>query len=471
MFLYPTRATAREGFKDYVSWAPESDAALMHGTSAFDLDGMFRNAAESDDRRKRDFEAERRLFSLGYWSRRIFSATVDQFLAFMQYGYGPMCMLPVLANSVVVIDEVHSFDHNMFSALKGFLNNFDVPVLCMTATLPETRRTELLECGLHPPTKWPSDLQAVADTPRYRLTRVTNRELAAQQVREALATGKRVLWVVNQVRRAHQIVRSFVPNLPPTPTAEMWTADNVPVVCYHSRFRLSDRVNRHSDTMKHLKADWQTAALGVTTQVCEMSLDIDVDLLVTEDCPVTSLVQRMGRCNRQRNARPLNAAGTVIVYPPDNNDNLPYDEADLTGLTEFLSSVDKRELSQTDLDNAMRDAPCPPRRGDKSSRFLDSGAYAVSPRDDHGEDFRESDEFNRQCVLEDDVVDFANADAAGQPGFILPVPRKCVPEHTDSINDSQRIRIPNYLGIAPNASYHIAVGFTEIPVADWSLNS
>ena len=471
VFLYPTRATAREGFKDYVSWAPESDAALMHGTSSFDLDGMFENSPESDDRRGRNFEAERRLFSLAYWSRRIFSATVDQFLAFMQYGYGPMCMLPVLSNSVVVIDEVHSFDRNMFSALKDFLRNFDVPVLCMTATLPETRRNELVECGLHPPQKWPSDLQSVADTVRYRLKRVDSRELAEHHVHEALAAGKRVLWVVNQVRRAHQIIKSFIPDLPPADRGELRTTDNVPVVCYHSRFRLSDRVRRHADTMQYLKADWRSAALGVTTQVCEMSLDIDVDLLVTEDCPVTSLVQRMGRCNRQRNARSLSNSGTVIVYPPDDDDNLPYDDADLTGLSEFLGAVDRRELSQTDLDNAMRDSPCPPKRGDVSSRFLDSGAYAVSARDDDGEDFRDSNDFNRQCILEDDVPAFGKATTAQQAGFILPVPRRFAVKHGDTDNETQRPEIPSYLGVAPTANYHIAIGFSDNPAAEWSLNS
>ncbi len=36
IFLYPTRGTATEGFRDYVSWAPEADAALMHETAGFD---------------------------------------------------------------------------------------------------------------------------------------------------------------------------------------------------------------------------------------------------------------------------------------------------------------------------------------------------------------------------------------------------------------------------------------------------
>ncbi len=146
LFLYPTRATAQEGFKDYVSWAPEADAALMHGTSAFDLVGMFETPNESDDRSERNYQAETRLFSLGYWPKRAFSATVDQFLAFMQYSYGAICMLPVLTDSVIVIDEVHSFDRNMFSALKDFLKNFNVPVLCMTATLSIDR---LRWCRFH----------------------------------------------------------------------------------------------------------------------------------------------------------------------------------------------------------------------------------------------------------------------------------------------------------------------------------
>ena len=147
IFLYPTRGTATEGFRDYVSWAPEADASLLHGTAAYELDGMFSNA--DDERSGKDFTTEARLYALGFWHRRVFSATVDQFLGFMQQIYRSACLLPVLADSVVVIDEVHSFDRSLFSALKLFLKHFHVPVLCMTASLPQVRRQELVdECGL-----------------------------------------------------------------------------------------------------------------------------------------------------------------------------------------------------------------------------------------------------------------------------------------------------------------------------------
>ena len=147
LFLYPTRATATEGFRDYIAWAPEEDAALAHGTAAYDLEEMFENPA--DTRTDKNFTTEQRLYALGFWQKRIFSATADQFLAFMQNQYGPLCLLPLLADSVVIVDEIHSFDKAMFSAFTTFLKQFNVPVLCMTATLSAGRRRTLIdECGL-----------------------------------------------------------------------------------------------------------------------------------------------------------------------------------------------------------------------------------------------------------------------------------------------------------------------------------
>lgn len=461
LFLYPTRATATEGFRDYVSWAPEAEAALMHGTSGFDLDGMFDNG--DDPRRENKYEAERKLFALGYWGRRAFSATVDQFLAFLQYGYGPVCMLPVLADSVVVIDEVHSFDNKMFAALKAFLTEFDVPVLCMTATLPTNRRDDLTKsiteggCGLkaYPDGELPPELREVAQRKRYRLRQVASREDAERAVRDALKANKRVLWVVNQVKRAHAVVARFVKELPTDTTLK--TADNIPVYCYHSRFRLSDRVARHKALMKALK-DELGPALGVTTQVCEMSLDIDVDLLVTEDCPVTALVQRMGRCNRAQTPQPLGEAGDVLVYRP--KEIAPYCEGDLTGLTAFLDAVNGKDLSQDDLEQAMRNVDSPPSLGDPLCSFLASGPYAVGGE----EDFRNSEEFNRQCVLPNDITEYLRAGRDQQPGFVVPVPKKLSRGRDNTLPDHDKL--PAYLGVANDAHYHPAVGF-----CDWLVNT
>lgn len=466
LFLYPTRATATEGFRDYVSWAPEAEAALMHGTSEFDLDGMFDN--EGDHRKGQKYEGDRRLYALGYWGRRAFSATVDQFLAFLQYGYGPVCMLPVLADSVVVIDEVHSFDNKMFSALKAFLREFDVPVLCMTATLPTNRRDELVnDCGLKPYEDRPGELAKIATDDRYRLRRAESQAEAESAVRAALAKGKRVLWVVNQVKRAHAIVAKFVSKLPDAAGTLTTQIDGtpVPVICYHSRYRLDDRVARHKATMAALK-DAPGPALGVTTQVCEMSLDIDVDLLVTEDCPVTALVQRMGRCNRKQQPRPLGEAGDVLVYKPA--DAAPYlkkaGSDPLAGLEQFLEKTNGRDLSQDDLETVMRAVDVPESPGDSLSMFLESGPYALAGE----EDFRDSEEFNRPCVLPGDVAAYTGGEWKKQPGLVVPVPRKKADGRSD--DDPAHKKLPGHLGVARDGHYHPAVGFCDQPLPEWGTN-
>jgi CRISPR-associated endonuclease/helicase Cas3 len=463
LFLYPTRATAREGFKDYVSWAPEADAALMHGTSDYDLHDMFENPTDTDDRSTRNYLTERGLFSMSYWSKRAFSATVDQFLAFMQYSYAPMCMLPVLVDSVLVIDEVHSFDRRMFASLKDFLRHFRIPVLCMTASLQQRQRDELIhDCGLAAPMKWPDDLLTVARAPRYRVQHAMNRQDVEEAVRTALRQGKRVLWVVNQVKRAHDIVRTFVPSLGAPDRNELRTPDGVPVICYHSRFRLADRVKRHQQAMRYLKPQWTQAALGVTTQVCEMSLDIDVDLLVTEECPVSSLVQRMGRCNRIKVPRPLEQSGQVIVYQPTDGDARPYAPNDLTGLAEFLSIVGQRDLNQEDLELALLAVPSPQSVGDSLSMFLESGAFAVGPKELAGQEFRDTDDFTQQSLLPEDINNYL-CNVHDRPGYIVPISKGKVDR---TIDTELTRRLPRYLGVARAGHYHPAVGYCDLPISD-----
>jgi CRISPR-associated endonuclease/helicase Cas3 len=204
-------------------------------------------------------------------------------------------------------------------------------------------------------------------------------------------------------------------------------------------------------------------ALGLTTQVCEMSLDIDVDLLVTEDCPVTALVQRMGRCNRAQTPRPLGLAGDVLVYKPD--DDAPYLKKSgsdpLAGLEAFLNLVDGRDLSQDDLEANLRKVDPPPTPGYALSMFLESGPYALAGE----EEFRDSEEFNRPCVLPGEVDKYNRAKRSDQPGFVVPVPWKHAKGR--DLEKPDHKRLPAYLGVASDGHYHHAVGFCDNPLTEW----
>ena len=446
IFLYPTRGTATEGFRDYVSWAPETEAALLHGTSRYELEAMQEGPREDDDRSKKHFgptEEEARLFSLGFWSRRYFSATVDQFLSFMEHGYGGLCLLPVLADAAVIVDEVHSFDRHMFGNLVAFLHAFDVPVLCMTASLTASRRHQLVAEGL---TVYPGlerrddlrDLSQSEDHPRYRVERTDAVDAAYAEAMNAFKHGLRVLWVVNRVAVCQDHAGKLRHEL----------GDDVR--CYHSRFMLDDRHRAHQKTL----ADFQQLgrpAIAVTTQVCEMSLDLDADVLITETAPPPSLVQRFGRANRHR-ARGDDFRARLIVYAPDTA--APYTRAEIEAGESFLAALGAGDISQRHLAAALEQHALPEPAADGSARFLDAGYYAVPGS------LRDADESACPCVLDADLDAFAEAQRARTPtdGFVVNVPRRCVRPH-----DARPAWLPRHLHVASSSHYSKFLGFQAEP--------
>ncbi len=440
IFLYPTRATATEGFRDYVSWAGDKVAALQHGTAEFDLDGMFGNP---DPRQGEDYHIRQRLFALGYWPKRVFSATVDSFLAFIRNQYAAICMLPVLCESVVVIDEVHSFDRRMFTALEQFLKFFNLPVLCMTATLPDDRKRILTQdCGLDvfPKEKkglYFQDLKLQTEMGRYNLSVIEDEDGAKKFVIDALKNKKKILWVVNTVTRCQETAMYFGKEFP----------DDL-VLCYHSRFCLIHRKERHESVI-HKFAEPDIPLLLVTTQVCEMSLDLDADVLITETVPVPSLIQRMGRCCRKKNPGD-HRIGKVIVYPVPTDK--PYDPEEMEQGKDFIDIMSKKTqpLSQQQLADYVQEmdiiSPFP---RDGYTGFLDAEMYAMG-RDDP---FRQIGDYTADCILDKDVAEFVKMRKNKNPkavGFIVPVPRRFT---------SQNASLGKRLREAPSSHYSEKYGF------------
>jgi CRISPR-associated endonuclease/helicase Cas3 len=439
IFLYPTRGTATEGFRDYVSWAPETTSALVHGTAAYELERMHENPLEGRTGKEgRLSEAEQRLFALALWSRRYFSATVDQFLSFLEHRYMSLCLLPVLADAALVIDEVHSFDKRMFDSLVAFLKHFDVPVLCMTATLPSDRREQLRECGLRvfPDQQQSGELEDLWEkerAPRYLHSGVASLDEAFGKAITAFRDGRRVLWVVNVVARAQKLAD------------QLEQALGLRVLCYHSRYRLQDRRSAHEATVAAFQQ--RTApAIAITTQVCEMGLDLDAEVLVTEHAPVTSLVQRFGRANRHL-AVP-GRLGELVTYPPESSS--PYAKDDLAGAVDLLAALGNEPVSQARLAELLQVWAPARRRSTGETSFLESGYYAIPG------DFREPDDYSHQAVLDADLPDVLAAVKARRPidRWLVSVPRRQLMDRPKNADD-----LPSYLGVASARCYRSNRGF------------
>lgn len=432
IFLYPTRATATEGFRDYVAHAPESEASLLTGTAAYELRDMFANPGDS--REGVGYLTEARLYALGYWNKRLFSATVDQFLSFMQQSYKGLCLLPVLADAVVVFDEVHSFDVGLFDAFRKFLHHFDVPVLAMTASLPAGRKRALEAEGLHPfAGAGLADLTANAELERYAVATLAGDLAADAEVRAALAKGERVLWVVNTVDRAQTLAQRLQDLAP---------------ICYHSRFTLDDRKRRHGEVIAAFQDNDAGGRLAITTQVCEMSLDLDARLLVSEFAPIPSLIQRMGRCNRH--ARPgANIPGRVRLYRPEKP--APYEADEMQLAEQFIADIDGQQVSQARLETLLEHyTQGQGREADRWTAFIDDGPWAV----DRSDELRDSEDRSAQAVLDRDIDAYLAALRAHQPtdGFIVPVPKR---------HATFDERLPRHLRNAPASHYDPRLGFLK----------
>jgi CRISPR-associated endonuclease/helicase Cas3 len=439
LFLYPTRGTATEGFKDYVGWAPETEIGLDHGTSQYELESIQKTPPESlRDKTIVQSEDDEKLYALGMWGRRYLSATIDQFLGFLEFQYGSLCKLPMLADAAVIVDEVHSFDPVMFTSLLTLLKHFELPVLCMTATLPKSRLAQLESEGRLKVYAAEEDekLKEQSCHPRYLHRRLPS---VNEAIEIALASNhKRVLWVVNNIDRCQAIADELEHRLGKS------------VLSYHSRFTLHDRQILHNSTVAAFQQQGQ-AAIAVTTQVCEMSLDLDAEVLITEDAPVPSLVQRMGRANRHL----AYDYSEVYTYSPETS--LPYQGQELHEAIGFLEAIGDRRVSQAELAGLLLKHSNQVVKASNTTSFISSGYFAIPGS------IRDAEEYALPCILNrpNELVEVQQLIKIRKPidGFVVNVPRpdKRFPE----LNENRPAWLPRHLFIADHRHYDTKRGFRK----------
>jgi CRISPR-associated endonuclease/helicase Cas3 len=327
---YPTTGTATEGFRDYLYEAPMR-GRLEHGRASIDIQ-MF--GLEDGAQAQRELD---RLDAIRAWEADVVTCTVDTVLGLIQNQRKGLYAFPSLCRGAVVFDEIHAYDDELFGAMLRFLRALPgVPVLLMTASLPDGRRLALAESVREVHQRpmavvdGPFDLESL---PRYRRCHADPWRSAL----DVIGRGGRVLWVSNTVERCMAV-------------GARGLDFGLPALIYHSRFRYEDRVARHGAVVDAFKS--QAAGFASTTQVAEMSFDLSSDLLVTDHASIPALIQRLGRLNRDsRPDAPRPVAPFIVIEP---NHALPYDEAELAAAREWLAHLGNRELSQRDLIEAWR---------------------------------------------------------------------------------------------------------------------
>ncbi|WP_158679206.1 CRISPR-associated helicase Cas3' [Streptomyces sp. Tu 6176] len=249
------------------------------------------------------------------------AGTIDQLLfAGLKSRHLALRHLAV-AGKVIVIDEAHAYDTYMsvyLDRVLSWLGSYRVPVVVLSATLPASRRRELVQAysgraDAEPETA-ASDvyplLTAVAPggTALCRRPQASARSTAVclerlddgpdslgDRLEQELADGGCALVIRNTVRRVLETARAL---------RDRFGAENVTVA--HSGFVDLDRADKDSTLLRLFgppeKTDDRPTGrhIVVASQVAEQSLDVDFDLLVSDLCPVDLLLQRMGRLHRHQ---------------------------------------------------------------------------------------------------------------------------------------------------------------------------
>jgi CRISPR-associated endonuclease/helicase Cas3 len=267
---------------------------------------------------------------------------------------------PAFVAGAFVFDEVHAYDAKLWGGLLRFLKEFPgVPALLMSASIPPHRQQQLR--GILGDRAGPLILgdTAIEGHKRYRLEAREQEGQCWPDVVAALKNGKKVLWVCNTVGDAIRVA------------GEAALKTHVKPIIYHSRFRYRDRAGdatrkgRQREVLEEFAYHKDDAHKGqrvkpgpslvIATQVCEMSLDISADLMVTAECPLPALVQRLGRLNRYAER---DDPWLCLVYPFKG---LPYNEdpkgidlygdciASMAATREAVGKLSDKPCSQRDL--------------------------------------------------------------------------------------------------------------------------
>lgn len=328
---YPSTGTALEGFRGYLNDRIDLEVDLESCRREVDIEifNLFQLKNSEDDDLQEKIEAIR------YWQKNIVVCTADTILGLLQFSRKSIYAFPSLCNSVIVFDEIHSYDDRMFCLLCDFLKYFPkIPVLLMTASLSEEKkkkikyicekyRNEKLFVVLGP--------RKIETTSRYQIHILNFKQKKEiwKIIRQELENDKKILFITNTVNSAienYKIAKTLFKDFP--------------CYLYHSRFKYPDRVRKHRDIISAFSKPG--GCLAFCTQVAEMSLDISADVLFTEVAPIPSLIQRLGRLNRYAHKEKNPSLCPCFVLPIHKSKVEPYTKEEIDESYSWLKNLSKR---------------------------------------------------------------------------------------------------------------------------------
>ncbi|MGB9803125.1 CRISPR-associated helicase Cas3' [Desulfofundulus sp.] len=311
---------------------------LEHGRATLSLYHRF--LEEDYDRRqaKRMAQCAMKLSRLYYYPVRVLSPYQMLKGPYRLKGYE--MLLSDFLGSAFIFDEIHAYEVErlamILATVKYLRENFGATFLIMSATLPGLLERRLSE-ALGEMTTIRATPEIFAQFQRHRLL-VQEGELLQDPWLDRISSeaggGRSILVCCNTVKRAQQTYDELFQRL----------KDRAELVLLHGRFNSRDRLfkERMIQEATGSRSTVRRPVVLVATQVVEVSLDIDLDVIYSDPAPLDALVQRFGRINRRR----LKKCAPVNVFTSPADGQQIYDKVLVEGTLAVLKKNAEKVIDE-----------------------------------------------------------------------------------------------------------------------------
>ncbi|MGB9003455.1 MAG: CRISPR-associated helicase Cas3', partial [Nitrosotalea sp.] len=310
-------------------------------------------------------------------------STADQlFTAVFRYpGYEKI--YSTLAYSKLVVDEIQSYNPDMVAAILkclADLSKIGCKFCMITATLPEMYLEYI---------KNNTDVKIAdskfKDSPRHRLKLIDGSiddNEAITLIEKLNREYDKVLVIANTVKMSIRIKK-------------LLDERRIESSLLHSRFIYEDRNKKENDEKFGILN--AKKGLWITTQVVEVSVDIDFDIMVTEISTIDSQVQRWGRIWRNREDRYKKDIPNIYITKKPSDNGKIYDESIVEKTLSEIEDNTKNTLSdkceysmiQNIFNIKNMENSNYKKKFDKSIKMLEEYNYAVESKTEAQRLFRD----------------------------------------------------------------------------------
>jgi CRISPR-associated endonuclease/helicase Cas3 len=242
-----------------------------------------------------------------YYGGDVILTTLDKFI-YRFFGYGekkwnllyPYRFLINPKKLLIAFDEAHAYGEvaytNFVRLISSLIASPQITVAIMSATLPNAF-TDYLK------TKFRFELVRGGDykgEKTYKLHEIDDPKARNKKILELVKQNSvnRIIVIRNTVKNAFYIYSSLTKRK--DDTTNTYNFNGVPVFFYHGRLFDFVKSERYKELKKLDRAE--SPYILITTHAIEVGCDLNSNIMITDFCNPHQLIQRSGRCAREKNS-------------------------------------------------------------------------------------------------------------------------------------------------------------------------